>query len=299
MSKIYHATEDWTKEKIKNFEKYGTTDVYVLQEGVDFVTDSTGTVITGTVNGNLLDKSGCTIVIPEGIVKISIYNSEDTSERGIIADKVILPSTFERIESDLITINEVVLSEGITSLSTADVIFSGNLYLPKSLVHLELFGFNGNIYFNNEMSTEFEFYFNEGDCTLYGYAGSIAEKLAKENGRFAFVNIGSDYSIAINNSTTTAATIKPNEYYAFAGSEEMPLSSLTVTLDSASTTKLDEFMFSFETPSDISAFSFVVLTDGNVEIKWIKEPKLKPNYIYEVSVVNSVGVIAGTTKEVV
>ena len=57
-------------------------------------------------------------------------------------------------------------------------------------------------------------------------------------------------------------------------------------------------MFSFETPADVSTFSFGVLTDEGVEIKWIKEPNLKPNYIYEVSIVNGVGVIAGTSKEV-
>lgn len=99
--------------------------------------------------------------------------------------------------------------------------------------------------------------------------------------------------IPINTSTATEATISPNEYYSFTG-----ISFLTVTLDTASTTKLDEFMFSFETPSDISSFSFGILTDESVEIKWVKEPNLKPDYVYEVSVVNSVGVIAGTAKEV-
>jgi hypothetical protein len=131
---------------------------------------------------------------------------------------------------------------------------------------------------------------------IYGYEGTYAEEYAKDK-NIEFINIGSDYSIPINNSTATKATIEPNEYYTFRGDEDVPLSSLTVTLDTASTTKLDEFMFSFVTP-EIANNSFLQIISDE-EIQWVKEPNIKPNYIYEVSIVNNVGVIVGVpNKEV-
>lgn len=91
--------------------------------------------------------------------------------------------------------------------------------------------------------------------------------------------------------TLTEATIKPNVFYSFTG-----IDFLIVTLDVTSTTKLDEFMFSFETPKTADSAFLYIISDN--EIKWVKEPNIKPNYIYEVSIVNNVGVIAGIPKEV-
>jgi hypothetical protein len=72
---------------------------------------------------------------------------------------------------------------------------------------------------------------------------------------------------------------------------------LSVELAETSNNQLDEFMFSFVTP-EIADNSFLQII-SNKEIQWVKEPNIKPNYIYEVSIVNNVGVIAGVpNKEV-
>ena len=55
-------------------------------------------------------------------------------------------------------------------------------------------------------------------------------------------------------------------------------------------------MFSFDTPDSVTDAFLYIISDQ--EIKWIKEPNIKPNYIYEVSIVNNVGVIAGFPKGV-
>ena len=138
---------------------------------------------------------------------------------------------------------------------------------------------------------------------VYGYAGSTAEKAVDlmneyyiESGGDGiacnFINIGSDCTPFLNKSTSTEKIISANRYYAFTG-----ISSLAITLETASTTKLDEFMFSFVTP-EVADNSFLEIISDN-EIQWVKELNIKPNYIYEVSIVNNVGVIAGIpNKEV-
>lgn len=92
-------------------------------------------------------------------------------------------------------------------------------------------------------------------------------------------------------STMESEELTPNYHYMF-----YDISSLTVTLPSHPITYLYEFMFSFETPETVDNSFLQIISDE--EIKWIKEPNLKPDYVYEVSVVNGVGVIAGTAKEV-
>ena len=97
---------------------------------------------------------------------------------------------------------------------------------------------------------------------------------------------------SIHNSTLSEVTLPANDYYLFS-----EIDYLKITLDTASTTILDEFMFSFTTPENADNSFLQIISDN--EIKWIKEPNIKPNYIYEVSIVNNVGVIAGIPKEVV
>ena len=339
-----------TSDAINFLEKYGTTNVYVLQPGIDVTVDETGTVITGTVSGEVLDLSDYDIVVvPEGITEI-------TSSQGtyITAKKLILPSTCTYMIYDPINSEELVLSEGAKTLGFTMCTMSCDIYLPSSLTIFDVndstiastiycnekskyFKYIGNtdadisgkIYFPESISkielelchnTNFGLYVYNPNATLiiennnasddtpvcinvYSYAGSNVENTIRNyslsipdymsSTTYNFNNIGSDCSIFVYNFIATEATLSANEYYSFTD-----ISSLTVTLDTASTTRLDEFMFSFETPADVSTFSFGVLTDEGIEIKWIKEPSLKANYIYEVSIVNGVGVIAGTAKEV-
>jgi hypothetical protein len=327
------------RTEIDLLKSYGTTDVYVLQPGIDITIK--GSTVTGFLRCNFSDYEK--IAFPEGITTIRI--NEDFPE-PFIANTIYMPKSLKVINNFLIdyvdpstyegeyfNVEKCVLNEGLEeinnlfdngkikyinlpeSLKIMQENFAGisdlvELEFPKNITKVPN-GFAayssieriilGTHVTSQEGDTAM---FADANVTIYGYAGSFAEELAKKY-NIPFVNMGSDYSTPINSSTATEATIKPNEYYTFdgvfdeTGNEVTPLSSLTVTLDTASITKLDEFMFSFTTPSDISTFSFGVLTDKSVEIKWVKEPNLKPDYIYEVSVVNGVGVIAGTAKEVV
>lgn len=333
MAKNKFATQEWTNEQLELIENYGTTDVYVLQEGIDFINNN-GSLVT--CDNKVIDCSTQTVIIPEieGRYKI------DGRFIWLKAKELIVTPTFAGITGNCVQMEKLTIPEGVETIFITNSNPTEPLYLPSSLKELSLHTFSNNdIYFTS--GTEYvnvtelfgsnismkcpkdmlKINFDNGipsrlyienphmeisgvpsdSFNLYGYAGSTAELFANVEWikpLVNFINIGSDYSISINASTATVATIRPNDYYTFTGDEEAPLSSLTVTLNTASTTKLDEFMFSFETPSDISAFSFGVLTDESVEIKWIKEPNLKPDYVYEVSVVNGVGVIAGTAKEV-
>ncbi len=304
------------KQDIELLEKYGTTDVYVLQEGVDFITDETGTKIIGSVDGEKLYYTGKIVTVPDNIVSIEPIGIEEgflINCYKFICSKSIkyicsVDASAEIILNDII--NDIVLTDDSASNSSnpnikltnnntyiASMNYRGTIISPANIDKLNissseysecsLYIYNPKATINCSLGTV-----DSEDVTIYGYAGSTAEKFANDN-RFMFINIGSDCAPFLNNSTSTETTILANQYYTFTN-----ISSLTVTLDTASTTKLDEFMFSFETPADISAFSFGVLTDESVEIKWIKEPNLKPDYVYEVSVVNGVGVIAGTAKGV-
>lgn len=227
-------------------------------------------------------------LLNEGLETITL---EEDANGGSIGD-LVLPSTVLNFDTYMLS-DTIILPEFITSIKSFSIFFpdGGKLY-----VYNPTMDFSSVIYLQDDYSPL-------RGLTIYGYLGSTAYNFAKEN-NIKFIDINDKYSIIVNHSNANTTSIRPNEYYTFSGvfdetgNEVTPLSSLTVTLDTVSTTKLDEFMFSFITPSDISAFSFEVLTDESVEVKWIKEPNLKPNYIYEVSVVNGVGVIAGTAKEV-
>ena len=311
------------KQDLELLEKYGTTDVYVLQEGVDFVLGDYDTIIEML----RVDYSGQTIAFPEGIKNISA----SVGEVPLTCKKLIFPDTLISFDVYPICIEEIITNKVQTLTLDPDMNYS-NLEgkIPERIafgenirnicvrggtkivfdkppinhvtIAAEIYGIaysdwvSVNLRNVNSYTLELDDY-NADEVTppnfeICGYAGSKAERYAREN-NIQFMNIGSDCSPLLYSSKATETTLFANEYYTFT-----EIDSLTVTLDTASTTKLDEFMFSFETPNDVSSFSFGVLTDAGVEIKWVKEPNLKPNYIYEVSIVNNVGVIAGTAKEV-
>ena len=334
MSEILHATQNWTSEQLELIEKYGTTDVYILQEGIDFVSENG--VITELLRWDFGEQI---IAFPEGISStgdISLpYDSVTNYFEFLTCKKLILPKSMTYFNIVPLKINDIdtgnvetiYLNANIDNRDVSQGFLPSDICFNKHIKVVDIYYGSTNIHFNevtlsnvsinimidgsyylghrigidfrnlNDYNIDANDYNSDPpvipvNIYFYGYAGSAAEKYAKEH-HIPFENIGSDCRPFLNNSITTEATISPNEYYIFTQIE-----SLTVALDTASTTKLDEFMFSFETPSDISAFSFGVLTDESIEIKWVKEPNLKPDYVYEVSVVNGVGVIAGTAKEV-
>ena len=317
---------------IANLEKYGATDVYVLQEGVDF--EASNGVMTKLLNWNF---EGQIVAIPDGVTEVQTLSM--TSDGGgymypFTCKELIFPDSLEKFN-----IGEIAIDNLITN-NVKEIFLSGDPFGTQGAAHLPsriLFGKNIEKiglfypmgayigfaeYIQTPITITGEVYGGYGDYVtinldnvedyllniydadaegnldigatsaihIYGYAGSKAERYAKLH-NMPFTNIGSNRTPLLYSSTATEATISANEYYTFTDIE-----SLTVTLDAASTTNLDEFMFSFITPDNADNSFLQIISDK--EIKWIKEPNLKPNYIYEVSIVNNVGVIAGTAKEV-
>ena len=314
-------------ENIELLEKYGTTNVYVLQEGIDFIYEN-GLLVS--CDNKIIDCSTQTVVIPEIEDRYQI----DGTFIWLKAKELIVTPTFAGITGNCVQMEKLTIPEGVETIFITDSNPTEPLYLPSSLKELTLFTFSNNdIYFsdktksvkvtalygsnismkcpkdmlgiNLENGIPSKLYIENphmvvhgvpsNSFNLYGYAGSTAELFANDEWikpLVNFINIGSDYSININETSSVATTIQANQYYQFTNA-----TSLAISLDTISATKLDEFMFSFKTPSDVSKYSLVIFNEG-APIKWIKEPKFKPNYIYEVSIVNGVGVIAGTVKEV-
>lgn len=82
----------------------------------------------------------------------------------------------------------------------------------------------------------------------------------------------------------TQITIKPNVMYTIG-----QVSQLSVTLATPEDTSIcNEYMLQFETSGSGSVVNF------DSSISWVVEPNIQPNMIYQVSVLNNIGVIVGT-----
>ena len=304
-------------ERITNLIQFREEKVYVLSEESDILVNDG--VVTGFVNTNYSEHEA--IAFPDGVVEIAIPEKTE-----FIANKVIMPkslmkiadNSFSKIATDnvKIEIGELVLNEGLTEIGKAcfRATTIGKITMPESLKTIGMTAFAGvtglkeitfpenveqigtnvcaassveKIVFRNN-NTEIGSV-GTNDSVLYGFEGSTAEAYAIEKGR-TFVKLCGDSTARIVEAGNIVHAY-PNVFYDISAEGR-----IDVLIQSSNSNKLDEYMFSFETPEDISEFSLVVTADD--VIKWVKEPILKPNYIYEVSVVNGVGVIAGTAKEV-
>ncbi len=86
-------------------------------------------------------------------------------------------------------------------------------------------------------------------------------------------------------SSSTQITIKPNIMYTIG-----QVSQLSVTLDTPEDPSIcNEYMLQFETSGSGATVTF------DSSIAWVVEPDIQPNMIYQVSILNNVGVIVGTT----
>ena len=96
------------------------------------------------------------------------------------------------------------------------------------------------------------------------------------------------YAPVINHGTSdTTLAITPNEYHVWGS-----VSSLTLTLANPSdATVYNEYMFEFVSPSTATTLSLPS------DIKWVSAPDIQPNMIYQVSIVNGLGVIGGFSNE--
>ena len=136
-------------ENIDLIDKYGTTDVYVLQEGVDYTSE----------NGIIIemfkwDYSGQTIAFPEGLVSTGhLFAPNETDDYGSIVSteyfkckKLILPKTMEicKISSiwvdeiDTGNVKEIYLNSNIDAREKTAGQMPYNLEFGKNIEKIEL-----------------------------------------------------------------------------------------------------------------------------------------------------------------
>lgn len=97
---------------------------------------------------------------------------------------------------------------------------------------------------------------------------------------------GKNYSVEIVESTLTTQEIESNKFYKFG-----EVSSLNITLAAITDTSvLNEFMFEF-----ISGATATTLTLPNT-VKWLETPTIEVNKIYQCSIVNNIGILAGVAN---
>lgn len=102
--------------------------------------------------------------------------------------------------------------------------------------------------------------------------GTVITDISGKADKIAVVNHGT---------SSTTFTLTPNVLHVWGA-----VTKLTITLGTANNATLDEFMFQFTSGSTATNLSL-----PNT-IKWIAEPNVEANKIYQCSIVNNVGVIA-------
>lgn len=87
----------------------------------------------------------------------------------------------------------------------------------------------------------------------------------------------------VNHGTSdTTFTLTPNIFHVWG-----TVASLTLTLATASTTTMDEFMFQFTSGTTATTLSLPST------VKWVAEPEIEAGMTYQVSIVNNIAVIGG------
>lgn len=106
--------------------------------------------------------------------------------------------------------------------------------------------------------------------------GTVITDISGKADKIAVVNHGT---------SSTTFTLTPNVLHVWGA-----VTTLTITLGTANNATLDEFMFQFTSGSTATTLS---LPDT---IKWIAEPNIEANKIYQCSIINNVGVIAAANN---
>ncbi len=92
----------------------------------------------------------------------------------------------------------------------------------------------------------------------------------------------SKVAIVNHGTSDTTFTLTPNIFHVWG-----TVASLTLTLATASTTTMDEFMFQFTSGTTATTLSLPST------VKWVAEPEIEAGMTYQVSIVNNIAVIGG------
>ena len=140
----------------------------------------------------------------------------------------------------------------------------------------------------SDLATAVQTSLNKADSALQSYTesdpvftaspahGITAADITAWNGKASKVAI-------VNHGTSdTTFTLTPNIFHVWG-----TVTSLTLTLATASTTTMDEFMFQFTSGTTATTLSLPST------VKWVAEPEIEAGMTYQVSIVNNIAVIGG------
>lgn len=224
--KVDVYTKDKIDAKVQNLEKYGTANVYILQDSVDYISED-GLVI------EMLkwDYSGKTIAFPEGITEVNANGPIDSEQKWLplTCHKLIFPKSLEKFniysiaidDIDTNCVEEIILyADSHDSNSNAKQpqkicfnntirkisCYSGNTEISFSSPIVDEVDITSQISSNYGEHISFDLRnthnvklnledsyadeFNPPSFKIYGYEGTYAEEYAKDK-NIEFINMGS------------------------------------------------------------------------------------------------------------
>ena len=142
----------------------------------------------------------------------------------------------------------------------------------------------------SDLATAVQTSLNKADSALQSYTESDPVFTASPAHGITSADItawnGKASKVAIVNHGTsdTTFTLTPNIFHVWG-----TVASLTLTLATASTTTMDEFMFQFTSGTAATTLSLPST------VKWVAEPEIEAGMTYQVSIVNNIAVIGGVS----
>lgn len=142
----------------------------------------------------------------------------------------------------------------------------------------------------SDLATAVQTSLNKADSALQSYTESDPVFTASPAHGITSADItawnGKASKVAIVNHGTsdTTFTLTPNIFHVWG-----TVASLTLTLATASTTTMDEFMFQFTSGTTATTLSLPST------VKWVAEPEIEAGMTYQVSIVNNIAVIGGVS----
>lgn len=142
----------------------------------------------------------------------------------------------------------------------------------------------------SDLATAVQTSLNKADSALQSYTESDPVFAASPAHGITSADItawnGKASKVAIVNHGTsdTTFTLTPNVFHIWG-----TVASLTLTLATASTTTMDEFMFQFTSGTTATTLSLPST------VKWVAEPEIEAGMTYQVSIVNNIAVIGGVS----
>ena len=234
--------------------------------------------------------------------------SYDAEELGVVGDKYITETSGSHPRTNLVTLTDCSMPDiGIDSSSGAIAFF--NYFLEKALqedldfVKLKTFYLNNNMYFIPVQTVSSKFLDNGTDTLTVKILGVVFDNDLSTS---YIVDIYCNATVASNTPTLTQmyverictkpkviqhlssennVTIEPNVLHVW---EE--ISALTIALEPVEDATINEYMFEFVSGSTPTSLSISVPT-GYPAIKWPKDWTPEANKIYQVSVLDGIGLV--------